>query len=1307
MRAMVQSAVRLLMLGLFIAAHAAVTAGEVAEPCGGVKLTAPEAAALAYFGGAVAIDGDRVIIGEENAGREGSEDGSGAAHIFRFDDNNTPLDPTDDVWLHEATLTADDAQLGDQFGNSVSISGRYALVGAWNEGFEGPKEPGERPGAAYIFWLDDNGTPLDPSDDVWIQNAKLTAADGAGGDQFGWDVAIDENTAVVGAPSDDDACVDDPECNSGSTYVYRRDDGGTPDDQNDDVWLFDTKLVVSNGSAGDVAGRSVAVDGDWVVVGSPLRRGSAGAVDLFRRNDNGTPSDPSDDFWTRIHRSDSLTGDFFGGDVDIDGDWVVVGASKGDGLIEDAGTAVVYYQDGGTWLKSRVLYSSTDVDHLDRFGQTVSIDGDRIVVGAQGAGNGTAWVFRHDDRNTPTDLRDDTWPEQVKLALPDGRWGNLFGGDVAVSGGRMVVGERRDDSCLVGNDCGAAHLFDVGDCDCDQVGRCGGHGVCVDTDTCACELEWFGPSCSTLGCIDLNSCSGHGLCVEIDRCQCDSGWGGDDCSVFTCSGLSNCSGHGVCVASNVCECDPGWFDADCGTPTCTDVNNCSGHGTCIDINVCNCSWGYAGEDCSEFSCADFNDCWGNGTCVGPHVCECDPGWSGLTCSSPTCEGVNNCSNRGRCVAPDVCECDPGWLRNDCSWTDCAGLDHCNGNGTCVAENECECDQVWRSSANELVVGWSGADCSVPDCEGVNNCSGNGTCVLFDVCECNPGWGGAECIESSVAELSMIPVSSTGAYSVAGNEVTIQPGERVTFDIYLADWDFGGDGSPALRGYNVEIPAPGFGSGTLGRLSPPTAPCLGTGDCVDLFGGVCLNSGGDCLASADCPAGGGRVCNSLSTCAGVGRCLGYFINIHRPDFVFYSLPALASVSSSYSIKFNAHLLVGSAPDPGFPAYLGTLALEAPAYARGTFTIQPEPSFLDENSGFISPVRVVPVRITVADPCAGLNSCSGHGSCVGEDTCACDAGWSEEDCSRPNCEDLDNCSGNGACVGPDLCTCDSGWDGIDCSTEVSGCCFADGSCQIVPISECVDPGAVRVPACFDDEDLNGVNDACECVLPTSPQADLVSDSEGRMVLSTKGRYLSFVVTGPPRVQAIRVKCVDLPAPFDALNGTELWVGGVASINENSGTVEAQSELNSFTGATLQCQPFYTDWTALGMIHVSYQGIVPGALYEVQVIDGHCDLDIAVNFSNALRLPTNDWGDVVGLSKTVNGTWTAPDGRVNITTDVTAVLDKFRNMSTAPIKARADLEPGIVDHQINISDVVFVLEAFRGSDYPFTELPSPCDP
>ncbi|MDP8238925.1 MAG: T9SS type A sorting domain-containing protein, partial [Candidatus Hatepunaea meridiana] len=122
-------------------------------------------------------------------GAYGDDDGAGSAYIFVRDGAN---------WTEQAKLTADDAETGDRFGYSVFINGDYAVVGAHGDGY--------KTGSAYIFVRDGAD---------WTEQAKLTADDGAVHDRFGSSVSFSGDYAVVGADRDDDGG-----SSSGSAYIY-------------------------------------------------------------------------------------------------------------------------------------------------------------------------------------------------------------------------------------------------------------------------------------------------------------------------------------------------------------------------------------------------------------------------------------------------------------------------------------------------------------------------------------------------------------------------------------------------------------------------------------------------------------------------------------------------------------------------------------------------------------------------------------------------------------------------------------------------------------------------------------------------------------------------------------------------------------------------------------------------------------------------------------------------------------------------------------------------------------------------------
>jgi FG-GAP repeat len=183
----------------------------------------------------VAISGETVVVGApQDDGAAGGSQGS--AYVFVRSGG---------VWNLQQKLEASDAAAGDQFGTSVAISGETIVVGVQDAG------PGQ--GSAYVFVR---------SSRAWSQQ-KLEASDAAGGDLFGFSVAISGETVVVGAPLDDGAAGG----NQGSAYVFVPSGG---------VWNQQQKLGASDAAAGDEFGFSVAISGETVVVGAPRDDGAAG-----------------------------------------------------------------------------------------------------------------------------------------------------------------------------------------------------------------------------------------------------------------------------------------------------------------------------------------------------------------------------------------------------------------------------------------------------------------------------------------------------------------------------------------------------------------------------------------------------------------------------------------------------------------------------------------------------------------------------------------------------------------------------------------------------------------------------------------------------------------------------------------------------------------------------------------------------------------------------------------------------------------------------------------------------------------------
>ncbi len=309
-------------------------------------------------------------------------------------------------------------------------------------------------------------------------------------------VAMTDELIVVGTVGDDLP----GEANHGSATVFRR---------NGASWTEEQRLVpVATGSFGGLAGFSVDVSADVVVVGVPFANGGGseqGIAATFRWNGSSWIEGPhladpagqdSDQFGTavavcgdvavvgapqadlgadfnagtasvfrwngttwvfeqQLTASGGAAFDHFGASVAIHGTAIVVGAVAGDaGATADAGTATVFRWNGANWVEEDVLSSPTPGSGA-WFGNSTSIDGDVIVVGSVYAtvgGNpaqGSASVFRWNGAS---------WGHEQELTATGGDVADTFGCSVAVSGAVIVVGAHSDDIGATLNQ-GSATLF--------------------------------------------------------------------------------------------------------------------------------------------------------------------------------------------------------------------------------------------------------------------------------------------------------------------------------------------------------------------------------------------------------------------------------------------------------------------------------------------------------------------------------------------------------------------------------------------------------------------------------------------------------------------------------------------------------------------------------------------------------------------------------------------------------------------------------------------------------------------------------
>ena len=403
------------------------------------RFTASDGAGGDQFGSAVAVDGGTAVVGAPQYDDNG--DNSGSAYVFTRSESGGWADATE-----TAKLTAADAAVDDEFGISVAVHGNTIVIGAYQHDPDSKSDAG----AVYVF--------TKPNGD-WVATstaAKLTASDGAEGDRFGYSVAVHENTVVVGAYRHDT----NGNSNAGATYVFTKPVGGD--------WTStstSSKLTASDGVAVDYFGHSVAVHGDIILVGA-FRHDLTGAAYVFTRPGGGWVATSTA---AKLTASDGKHDDQFGRSVAVDGDTVVIGAQQDDGL---RGSAYVFTdaietakltasdRDANDYFGSSVAVRggtivvgayAANVDVCDPDESDDDCDEDPR--------SGAAYLFTKPAGAVwANDPNEDYRTESDKLILPtdEEERGDEFGNSVALDGQSIVVGAPE------GNDgFGSVHVSDI------------------------------------------------------------------------------------------------------------------------------------------------------------------------------------------------------------------------------------------------------------------------------------------------------------------------------------------------------------------------------------------------------------------------------------------------------------------------------------------------------------------------------------------------------------------------------------------------------------------------------------------------------------------------------------------------------------------------------------------------------------------------------------------------------------------------------------------------------------------------------
>lgn len=531
--------------------------------------------------------------------------------------------------------------------------------------------------------------------------------------------------------------------------------------------------------------------------------------------------------------------------------------------------------------------------------------------------------------------------------------------------------------------------------------------------------------------------------------------------------------------------------------------------------------------------------------------------------------------------------------------------------------------------------------------------------------------------SGVPRIELRPLGATNEILKVGNQIVVAPGgSQVTLDVAISSWE-----PNLLSAYSAQVDSASYSSADVGTLTPVVTPNVSD---------------------------------------------GAFIDTGRDDFVFDGVASTTAVDTATLdyVYFGSVDVSDAIADPRGRKYLGSLVLDVPPEAEGTFTVSLAAgtnTFAADGTGTaIEPILLAPARITIGPRNLTCDTAS-------EILCDEEIQVDNRFATEPpdplySCGILDNHDGT---LWYKFVATDTSARIFTCRSSAQDSTFAvyEGSCGALTPLGCSEDDDCGVFGWLGDLRIDGITVGqtyyiqfsawstedqgfytldlgCQIIPPPQPIQDTSVPDAGS---GTRNRYLVFTAGDPGASQSIRITVVSAPPEVALSPGDVFWLGQPFQVSENSGVVDPADapETPSFTASGLQCEPFATDWSTLGAVHSFGLAIVPDATYDVQIVDAGLENDPSA-FSNALRMQTSIWGDVVQDCTTMP--CPPPDASVDITTDVTSILSKFRNVG-GPTKSRADLEPALPDGLVNISDVTFCLNAFSGDGFAFAADANPC--
>lgn len=387
-------------------------------------------------------------------GAPNENDQTGAANVFKKDENGE--------WNHIQKITAFvGLSIDEYFGTTVHIKGDFIFISAPTDRLDEDRFQGS---AGSVLIYKNNGA------DNFVGIQRIRSSDISAGDFFGVSIDSYNDYLVVGAPDEDhDLAGDNALASAGAAYVFKK--------NMNDNWIQTQKLIPSHRASSNRIGANVTIDGEYIVLGSQNNTDTGnlnpvngnGSVFVFKKG--------VDENWNEIQKlkpNIAQSGSLFGHDgLDIDGDYIAVGARSSRNTINNTTGSIYIFKvnnDGDSWSQTQKLEITEYRGAID-LGENLALKNNYLIVSAPSdymtvngqniSGTGSAYFFDLNNNNN-------SWTERFRIETPEPELNASFGGSnfiatflsnsaVAFSGTNFIIGTHLKDDIVGGN-----NLFNVG-----------------------------------------------------------------------------------------------------------------------------------------------------------------------------------------------------------------------------------------------------------------------------------------------------------------------------------------------------------------------------------------------------------------------------------------------------------------------------------------------------------------------------------------------------------------------------------------------------------------------------------------------------------------------------------------------------------------------------------------------------------------------------------------------------------------------------------------------------------------------------